>query len=174
MTDDVTELSTEQQRLAWFNDLPDDQAAQELLAVCHSRRWATRVADGRPYPDLAALQRTADEVWMALDPADWLEALAAHPRIGERGGASPDSSSREQAGVDAAGQDVRAAIASGNAEYERRFDHVFLISAEGRGAEEILANLRARLDNAPDPELEGAAGEHRRIPRLRLERLLRG
>jgi 2-oxo-4-hydroxy-4-carboxy--5-ureidoimidazoline (OHCU) decarboxylase len=51
---------------------------------------------------------------------------------------------------------------------------VFLISAEGRGAEEILANLRARLGNDPDTELRVAAGEHRRITRLRLERLLRG
>jgi OHCU decarboxylase len=174
VTDDVTELSTAAPRLGWFNDLPADQAVQELLAVCHSRRWAARVVAGRPYPDLAALQRTAEEVWMALEPGDWLEALAAHPRIGERGGGSPDSSSREQAGVGAAGQDVRAAIASGNAEYERRFDHVFLISAEGRGAEEILANLRARLGNDPDTELRVAAGEHRRITRLRLERLLRG
>jgi OHCU decarboxylase len=174
VTDEATELSTGARRLGWFNDLPADQAVQELLAVCHSRRWAERVAAGRPYPDLAALQRTADEVWTALEPADWLEALAAHPRIGERGGASPGSSSREQAGVATAGQDVRAAIASGNAEYERRFDHVFLISAEGRGAEEVLANLRDRLGNDPDTELRVAAGEHRRITRLRLERLLGG
>jgi OHCU decarboxylase len=170
----VTEPSTGARRLGWFNDLPADRAVDELLAVCHSRRWATRVADRRPYPDLAALQRTADEVWTGLDPDDWLEAFAAHPRIGERGGASPDSSSREQAGVGAAGQDVRTAIADGNAEYERRFDHVFLISAEGRGAQEILANLRARLGNDPDTELRVAADEQRRITRLRLERLLQG
>jgi OHCU decarboxylase len=174
VTDEATEPSTGAQGLGWFNDLPADQAVQALLAVCHSRRWAERVAAGRPYPDLAAVQRTADEVWTALEPGDWLEALAAHPRIGERGGGSPDSSSREQAGVAAAGQDVRAAIAGGNAEYERRFDHVFLISAEGRGAEEILANLRDRLGNDPDTELRVAAGEHRRITRLRLDRLLRG
>jgi OHCU decarboxylase len=170
----VTELGTGAQRLGWFNDLPDDQAVQELLAVCHSRRWAERVAAGRPYPDPAALQRTAEEVWTALEPGDWLEALAGHPRIGERGGASPGSSSREQAGVAAADQEVRAAIADGNATYERRFGHVFLISAEGRGAEEILANLRDRLGNDPDTELRVAAGEHQRITRLRLERLLGG
>jgi 2-oxo-4-hydroxy-4-carboxy-5-ureidoimidazoline decarboxylase len=148
---DVIEPGTGARRLGWFNDLPDDQAVRELLAVCHSRRWAERVAAGRPYPDLATLQGTADEVWTALEPGDWLEALAGHPRIGERGGASPGSSSREQAGAAAAGQDVRGAIAGGNAEYERRFGHVFLISAEGRGAEEILANLRERLGNDPTP-----------------------
>jgi 2-oxo-4-hydroxy-4-carboxy--5-ureidoimidazoline (OHCU) decarboxylase len=67
---------------------------------------------------------------------------------------------------------VQSAIAAGNAEYEQRFGHVFLISAEGRSAEEILANLRARLGNDADTELRVAAEEHRRITRLRLQRLL--
>lgn len=170
----MTELTTEQRRLRWFNGLPDDEAVGELLAVCHSRRWATRVAAGRPYAGLAALQKAADEVWTGLDPADWLEALEAHPRIGERGGGSAGWSRQEQAGVGAAGEDAQAAIARGNADYEDRFGHVFLISAAGRGAEEILANLRARLGNDADTELRVAAEEHRRITRLRIERLMRG
>jgi OHCU decarboxylase len=144
-----------------FNRLPEEAAAGELLAVCHSRRWAERVAAGRPYADLAALQRAADEVWAALDPADWLEAFGAHPRIG-----------REQAGVGAAGREVRERLASGNAEYEARFGHVFLIAAAGRDAGEILAALQDRLGNDPATELEVAAGEHRRITRLRLEQLV--
>jgi OHCU decarboxylase len=169
----VTELNTEQ-RLRWLNGLPEEQAVAELLAVCHSRRWAERVAAGRPYADLAALQAAADQVWTGLDPADWLEALQAHPRIGERGGASAHWSEQEQAGVGAGGDDVQGAIARGNAAYEERFGHVFLISAEGRSAEEILANLRARLGNDPDTELRVAAEEHRRITRLRIARLVQG
>jgi OHCU decarboxylase len=170
----VTGPTTGQRRLRWFNDLPDDQAVGELLVVCHSRRWATQVAAGRPYPDVAEVQRAADAVWTGLDPDDWREAFAAHPRIGERGGGSADWSKQEQAGVGAAGQGVQAAIARGNAEYEDRFGHVFLISAAGRSAEEVLANLRARLGNDPDTELRVAAEEHRRITRLRIERLMQG
>ena len=67
---------------------------------------------------------------------------------------------------------MQAAIAAGNREYEDRFGHMFLISAAGRSAEEILANLRSRLDNDADTELRVAAEEHRRITRLRLQRLL--
>ena len=189
-----------------FNGLPEEAAVAELLAVCHSRRWAERVAAGRPYADLAALQQAADQVWTGLGPDDWLEAFAAHPRIGERGGASADWSRREQAGVGAAdwleafkahprigeggsggrsadwsrqeqagvggAAEVRERLAAGNAEYERRFGHVFLISAAGRDAAEILDALQARLGNDPGTELRVAAGEHRRITRLRLEKLV--
>jgi OHCU decarboxylase len=155
-----------------FNRLSDEEAAAELLAACHSRRWAKEVAAGRPYADVAALQRAAEEVWAGLGPDDWLEAFRAHPRIGEGGGAAPDWSRQEQAGVDAAGDDVRQRLARGNAEYEARFGHVFLISAAGRDAGEILAALTERLGNDPDTELRVAADEHRRITRLRLERLM--
>jgi OHCU decarboxylase len=162
----------EEMQLRWFNELSKEEAVGALLLVCHSRTWAEQVAAQRPYSDLDALLTAADDVWMALRPEDWLEALDAHPRIGERGGRSAEFSEREQAGVGAAADDVQAAIAAGNAQYEQRFGHVFLISAEGRTADEILANLRSRLDNDPDVELRVAAEEHRRITRLRLQRLL--
>jgi OHCU decarboxylase len=162
----------EDRQLRWFNELSKEEAVGALLLVCHSRTWAVQVAAQRPYSDLDALLTAADDVWMALRPEDWLEALDAHPRIGERGGRSAEFSEREQAGFGAAADDVQAAIAAGNAQYEQRFGHVFLISAEGRTADEILANLRSRLDNDPDVELRVAAEEHRRITRLRLQRLL--
>jgi OHCU decarboxylase len=155
-----------------FNGLSEEAAVGELLAVCHSRRWAERVAAGRPYADLRALQAAADEVWMELDPADWLEAFEAHPRIGESGGRSAGWSRQEQAGVGGAAADVRERLAVGNAEYEARFGHVFLISAAGRDPAEILDALQARLGNDPGTELRVAAGEHRRITRLRLEKLV--
>ena len=72
----------------------------------------------------------------------------------------------------AAGEDIRQRIAAGNAEYEARFGHVFLISAAGRDAPEILAALTERLGNDPATELRVAAEEQRRITRLRLERLM--
>ena len=67
---------------------------------------------------------------------------------------------------------VRDAIAAGNRRYEDRFGHVFLIAASGREPQEILENLTQRLDNDPEDELRIAAQEHRRITRLRLDRML--
>ena len=159
-------------RLEWFNGLPPHTAIAALLTVCRSHRWAEAVAQRRPYPDVDKLQETADAVWMGLGPADWREALDGHPRIGEQGGSSADFSRQEQAGMSGAPDDIRQALVAGNRMYEARFGHVFLISAAGRSPQEILDNLRSRLDNDPDTELRVAAEEHRRITRLRLAKLL--
>jgi OHCU decarboxylase len=55
------------------------------------------VAAARPFADAAALAATAADVWDSLTPDDWLQAFAAHPRIGARapvGGArGPDRAS---------------------------------------------------------------------------------
>lgn len=155
-----------------FNDLPSEQAERELLAACASRRWAREVAQGRPYPDLDALLAAADAAWWRLEPSDWLEAFAAHPRIGERGGHQPDSSNREQSRVMEAEAATRAAIHEENRKYEARFGHVFLISAAGKSAADVLAAVRHRLHNDPDVELRVAAGEQATITRLRLGRML--
>lgn len=161
-----------QDRLSWFNALTEQTAVAALMTVCHSQRWAEAVARRRPFADLDSLQDTADAVWLGLDPADWREALDGHPRIGEQGGASADFSRQEQAGMSGAGAEVRAELAAANHTYEDRFGHVFLVSAAGRGPQEILDNLRSRLGNDADAELRVAAEEHRRITRLRLDKLL--
>jgi OHCU decarboxylase len=116
--------------------------------------------------------RTADAVWSELPPADWLEAFAAHPRIGERGGHAPDSSEKEQSRVMGTAAEALTALADDNRRYEARFGHVFLISAAGRSAADVLEALRRRMLNDPKTELEVAAEEQRKITHLRLERML--
>ncbi len=160
------------QSVRWLNDLARQDVIRVLLSACHSGRWAEGVADSRPLMDGQDLLDAADRVWQDLDPADWLEALAGHPRIGESGGTSQKFSATEQAGMRDADAAVRTAIADGNREYEVRFGHVFLISAAGRSPQDILANLQVRLKNTPDAEVTTAAQEHRRITRLRLQKLL--
>ncbi len=49
---------------------------------------------------------------------------------------------------------------------------MFLISASGRTADEILAALKQRMSHDPATEIDVAAAEHRKITRLRLERML--
>ena len=65
------------------------------------------------------------------------DALARHPRIGERPapaqpGREAGWSRSEQGGVDAGDAVLAMALRAGNAEYEKRFGRVFLIRAAGR------------------------------------------
>jgi OHCU decarboxylase len=164
-------MSSDHTDLRGLNTLPREAALQQFLSICSSRTWAESMTDSRPFEDVGQLQRVAESVWLGLGPDDWLEGLEGHPRIGERGGAAEEHSRREQAGMDQASSSVRAAITAGNRQYEERFGHVFLIAAAGRGPEEILGELTRRLDNTPEEELRVAAEEHRRITRLRLDRM---
>jgi len=157
-----------------FNDLPVEEAERQLQTCFANHAWAAQVAAGRPYFDLAGLLAAAESAWPALGPADWLDAFAAHPRIGESGGHAPEASRREQSGVARAREKTLAALASENRRYEERFGHVFLIAAQGRDADEILAELRRRMSNDPATEVEEAAREQRKITRVRLEGLYRG
>ena len=158
--------------IARFNDMSTEEAVRRLYSCFASQSWAERVAAGRPYADFESLWAACEAAWSRLATADWLAAFAAHPRIGERGGHAPSSSEREQSSVHAATRGTRDALAEENRRYEARFGHVFLISASGRTPGEILAALRQRMSNDPSAEIEVAAAEHRKITRLRLERML--
>jgi OHCU decarboxylase len=106
-----------------------------------------------------------------LTDVEWLEAMKAHPRIGDRGGDAPRSSEREQGRAMQSSPETLAALAAENRRYEDRFGHVFLIFASGRSGEEILAELRRRMSNDPETELQEAKRELRSIALMRVERL---
>jgi 2-oxo-4-hydroxy-4-carboxy-5-ureidoimidazoline decarboxylase len=125
---------------------------------------------GFPYASDVAVHAAAEREWRRLEREDWLEAFAAHPRIGDR--SDDDWSRREQSAVNDAAVEVRRALAAGNREYEARFGHVYLVCAAGRDAADLLADLRRRLANDPAQELRIAAGEQAKITTLRLEKLV--
>ena len=145
-----------------------------LARCCGSTRWVDRMMARRPFRSLDALLNAARAEWFALPEAQWREAFRHHPRIGDREalkrrfGGSADLSRREQAGVDAAPDDVIDALAEGNREYLDRFGYVFIVCATGLSAEEMLRRLRQRLANEPAAEILVAAEEHAKITELRL------
>ena len=131
------------------------------------------VASGRPYADAQSFQSIASLNLNDLTDEDWLAAFRAHPRIGERGGDAPETSAREQARVMQAPDATLTILAAENRRYEARFGHVFLIAARGRNADEVLAELRRRMNNDPAMELTEARRELARIAHDRLEKLVR-
>jgi 2-oxo-4-hydroxy-4-carboxy-5-ureidoimidazoline decarboxylase len=151
--------------LADFNAAPADAAARDVLAWCASGAFAKLVTDGRPYPDGAALLAATGTAFESLTWDDILEAMDAHPRIGDS--AVPPSS--EQAGV---AETDRAALAVANAAYERRFGHVFLICASGLSGQDMLAELNLRLENSFSAERAVARQELAKINRLRMTKQL--
>jgi 2-oxo-4-hydroxy-4-carboxy-5-ureidoimidazoline decarboxylase len=162
-------------QLEEFNAMSATEAAAAVRPCVDIDSWVSGVVDGRPYAGPADLLERADLLARAWTPVEVEQALADHPRIGERhtgSGASAQMSGSEQAGVDPRDADVQRRLAEGNAAYEERFDRIYLVRAAGRSAEEILALLEERLGNDPDTELAVTSGQLREIALLRLEGLL--
>jgi allantoicase len=169
----LSDRGAETLALRWIDTLAPARAEEELLTVCGSKRWAHEMMASRPFGSMTALRAAAARTWSMLDRDDRLEAFAAHPRIGERGGARASAWSRDEQSVSSqSGGDVLKALDEANRDYEQRFGHVFVISATGLGADEILGMLKSRLDNDPDTELENAADEQAKIIDLRLAKLV--
>jgi allantoicase len=173
-------------RLEELNAMAEPDAVSELLRCCGSTRWARQMTAARPFADSVSLAATADIIWRSLGRSDWLEAFAAHPRIGAsdafaaagrpqsgglRGG-DQRWSRQEQAGVAAGSNEVRQRLVQRNRDYETRFGYIFIVCATGKSADEMLALLESRLTHDSDDELRIAAEEQRRITALRLAKLL--
>jgi OHCU decarboxylase len=153
-----------------LNRLDSGVVLKTLLECCGSREWGALMLQQRPFSDDTALLEAADRTWLRLGETDWLEAFAAHPRIGQK--TDSEVSQREQAAALAAPDDVRARLAKLNADYEQRHGFIFIVFASGKTPEEILKLLESRINNDHTTEIIKAASEQMKITRLRLERLL--
>lgn len=167
-----------QRDLAWLNSLAAEEAAEQLLQCCGSRRWTREMANGRPYETVEALLTAAKDLWRSLDSNDWLEAFRSHPKIGERKASDKVSaqsqqwSGQEQSGVINAAHEVVSSLAALNDVYEQKFGFIFIICATGKTSVEMLSALRERLHHDPKAELPIAAAEQSKITELRLKKLL--
>lgn len=163
----------------------DADARALLMRACGASRWVDRMMARRPFGGDARLLRAARIEWFGLTEADWLEAFSEHPKIGDQALAPPklpsaggslaarfpathDLSATEQAGVGGAHHDVLSALAEANQAYLDRFGFIFIVSATGKTAEEMLQLLRDRLPHDRAAELRVAAEEQAKITALRL------
>ncbi|MFI5683630.1 2-oxo-4-hydroxy-4-carboxy-5-ureidoimidazoline decarboxylase [Streptomyces sp. NPDC051636] len=146
-----------------FNAAPADEAHATLLTCLRSLRWAHRVADHRPYPDLDSLLAAADEAAYDLSPAELSEALA-----GESLPTLPEGTYSA----------AHTALSAAHAAYEARFGHVFVISLDDVPPDEtmdrVLEGIRSRLTNDPEEERVVTADQLRRLARGRLLASVRG
>lgn len=167
----VAQAGKEAQTLRYVNALPQASRTELLKKWCGSTAWAAALAARAPFASVADLIAAGAEVWEGLTAADWLEAFAAHPRIGEK--KHDKMAMGEQAKVAEATADTLAKLAAINAAYEAKFGRVYLVFASGKSAEEMLAIAEARIQNSPDEELIQAKNEQWKITEKRLKTFFR-
>jgi OHCU decarboxylase len=171
--------------LATWNTADESAALDAMLACCGSREWARAMVAQRPIASVWALSQTADRSWSTMQEADWLEAFACHPRIGEHKPALVTSNSshdpversaawsrKEQLSVRAANELVLAELAEDNQRYEQHFGFTYIVCATGKSAAEMLTILKRRLANDREAELHEAAEQQRQIMQIRLGKWL--
>jgi OHCU decarboxylase len=165
--------------VAAFDQMPAHEAADLLLSCCGSRRWVDGMVARRPFHLLGVLLGNADEVWSTMAPADFREAFAHHPRLGEARSSAPTTdraltwSSGEQAGMTDASLELRTKLAAVNEAYEARFGFICIICATGLSTADVLTLTEERMDNDLEDEIAIAAEEQRKITRLRLLKLFK-
>lgn len=152
-------------RIVYLNSLFEAPARHFFHTACSSPRWIDAMLEQRPFPSASAVLDAAETSFRRLDPPDWLEAFAGHPRIGERGDAV---ASREQSGA----RGHEEGFARVNAEYEAKFGFTYIVYASNKSGEEMLDIARSRLQNDRETEIGNAAAAQREITATRLRRML--
>ncbi len=161
-----------------LNRLSESDAAAAFTQCCAAQRWVERMVIDRPFESLAEMLEISDRIWEECDVDDYLEAFEGHPRIGDVESLAKKYANTkgwaggEQKGVEGADREVLERLAKGNADYEAKFGHIFIVCATGKSAAEMLALLEARMPNDPKTEVMVAAEEQNKITRIRLKKLL--
>lgn len=154
--------------------LTEDELREGLRACLSVQRWVDDVLARAPFSSMLELLDVAAAAATPLSRPEIDEALAAHPRIGEKpsgAGSAHDFSRREQQASDSDDEALARALAEGNAAYEQKFGRVFLIRAAGRDRQTIVAELQRRLQLDPETELKNVEEELRDIALLRIPKL---
>jgi 2-oxo-4-hydroxy-4-carboxy--5-ureidoimidazoline (OHCU) decarboxylase len=143
-------------------ELPRKLTADELAELFEGRtRLVERLVE---FED--PLER-ADEAIAQLSEEEKLEAVNAHPAIGQRVRLSARSTSEQGGDDDPA---VLEELARLNRAYEERFGFRFVVFVDRRPRREIVPVLRDRLERSREEELDTALRELVAIARDRWQR----
>jgi 2-oxo-4-hydroxy-4-carboxy--5-ureidoimidazoline (OHCU) decarboxylase len=133
-----------------MHDLPRKLSVAELTELFEGPTRFVRVLAEREDP-LGRARAVLEE----LPEDERAEALAAHPRIGER---PPGGHSAREQGTEE-DSEVLAELARLNREYEERFGFRFVVFVDGRPRSAIVPVLRERLARSREEELATGCDE---------------
>lgn len=158
-----------------FGKLSTKEKYDQLFNCCGSSAWVKGMLEIFPVEDLYDLLDHAEELWYDCNPADWLEAFENHARLGDKEALEhedmPASGKNEQSRLLTSDKETIKALTDANAEYEEVFGYMFISYARGKSAEQLLAELKERLNNDPREEIKIAADEQDKITKGRLKKL---
>lgn len=154
--------------------------AKSLLATtCGSGKWQELLMHHFPFESERSLVKIASDTWYDhLEHADWMEAFAQHPKIGdikslkERFATTSHLAGKEQAGVNEATDEVIMHLSKANELYETKFGFIFIVFATGKTAPEMLRILYDRIVNTHEEELVIAKGEQLKITIQRFKKIM--
>ena len=69
--------------LKLINELSAEEAHETFSKCCGCERWARELVEARPYASEDELYSQSERSFDNLTREDWLEAFAAHPKIGD-------------------------------------------------------------------------------------------
>jgi len=145
-----------------MRELPRQLSVDELSELFEGR---TRLVER-----LAATEdplANADSVLADMSEEEKVEALAAHPAIGQTSGLSARSAAEQGSESDPC---LLVDLTALNRQYEQRFGFRFVVFVDGRPKSEILGVLRERMARSREEELDTGCRELVAIARDRWTR----
>jgi 5-hydroxyisourate hydrolase/2-oxo-4-hydroxy-4-carboxy-5-ureidoimidazoline decarboxylase len=162
-----------------FNNLSKEEAQKALEKCCVSKTWIAKMVENRPFSSEGELIQKAATIWFEdCSIEDYKEAFTGHPKIGdvnslkEKFTHTKDWAINEQSKMEAANHATIEALAQANTNYEAKFGYIFIVSASGKSAEEMLATIQARLEHQPSDEIYVSMNEQHKITVIRLVKLI--
>jgi 2-oxo-4-hydroxy-4-carboxy-5-ureidoimidazoline decarboxylase len=156
---------------------PKDEFVRVLGGIFEHTPWiAERAYATRPFGSVDALHRAMMAVLAAATRDEKLALIRAHPELAGKeaaAGTMTRDSAGEQAsaGLDRCTKDELARLRAGNKVYRDAFGFPFVMAVKGRGRQEVLAELAARIGGTRDAEFARCLDEIGKIARLRLDAL---
>lgn len=164
-----------------LNFLSKADAFIKFEQCCVSKTWVNAMVDNRPFANENDLIKKAASIWFNdCTNDDFKEAFTGHPKIGdveslkEKFVHTKDWASGEQSKMSEANEATIKALAKANTDYETKFRYIFIVSASGKPAEEMLAIINKRLNHITVDELVVAMNEQHKITVIRLQKMIAG
>jgi OHCU decarboxylase len=161
-------------KLAELNALDREGFTSLIAPVFEHSPWvAARTCSKRPISSREDLHAALCETVMKAGDDEKIALIRAHPDLA--GSASLTAASQKEqasAGFDRASVAERAELLELNRQYRERFDFPFVICARLHKKEEIPDEIRRRLTNSKEQEMETALQEIFKIADLRLREVV--